>query len=93
MQCTLCPKYSHKHDISSYTNADIAHLVLKNEIKRLNTNPKSEESRRAFFLTKLVEYSSLMADDSNLWVEFQRLCHQENRSDILSKNTHNLAKD
>jgi len=74
-----------KIDISNFSNADIAHLVIE---KEKNNEDKSISSKTYYFLFKLIQYSSIMGNDSNLWVEFQRQCKSEKKKDILTNLTH-----
>lgn len=76
-------------DISSFSNAYISKLVFE---KEKNIIDERIASKTYFFLSMLIQYSSLLGDDSELWKEFQRKCNSERKTEILLKHTHPSIK-
>lgn len=76
-------------NISNFSNAYISHLMIEMEKKN---GDERISPKTYFFISRLINYSSLLGEKSNLWMEFQRQCKSEKRTDIISKYSHNSIK-
>ena len=76
-------------DIKEYSNQYLSHLIIEKEKGNID---KRIPSQKYFFISLLIEFSSILGEESKLWKEFIYQCNNENRIDLIQKYTSNYVK-